>query len=258
MRLSGPRLDSFDSFYSGQYAAASEWRDISAHAKARNIADLWARAGRATPVLRVLDIGCGEGAIAAALAGRDFFTEFVGVDIDPSGVQAAGDRGIAGARFEVFDGSTVPYPDRSFDLAILSHVVEHAEHPRALLNEAGRVATFVFVEVPLELTVRMSRDFEWGPVGHVNFYNPLLIRQLIQSSGLRVLTEKVTCPDLRAFTYHRKGPRMVAAWLLKRGLLAAVPRLATKLLTYHGALLACAPPADGEESSRPDAARRRR
>ena len=41
---------------------------------------------------------------------------------------------------KLFDGARVPYPDNSFDLAYMSHVVEHLEHPRQLIYEAARVA----------------------------------------------------------------------------------------------------------------------
>ena len=53
---------------------------------------------------------------------------------------------------KVFDGYTIPYDDNAFDLVVLSHVVEHVEHPRKLLYEAKRVARYVFIEVPLEAT----------------------------------------------------------------------------------------------------------
>jgi hypothetical protein len=44
-------------------------------------------------------------------------------------------RNLAEAR--TYDGYRIPYGDKRFDLAVLSHVVEHLEHPRLLLYEAS-------------------------------------------------------------------------------------------------------------------------
>ena len=53
-------------------------------------------------------------------------------------------------RIEPYDGSEVPAEDGAYDLAILSHVLEHVPVPGPLLAEAARVAHEVIVEVPLE------------------------------------------------------------------------------------------------------------
>ncbi len=137
---------------------------------------------------------------------------------------------------QAVDGYHGGYDDDTFDLAIMSHVIEHLEFPRQLLYEAARVARYVFVEVPLEDTVRLPRDFAFDAVGHINVYSPKTIRRLVQSCGLRVLREMTTNPPKEASEY-REGCIGAAKYLVKGSLLRALPRVATGLLTYHQALI---------------------
>lgn len=91
---------------------------------------------------RVLDVGCGMGdrAVAVALAGASMA---VGVDPDPEklcwgrALERSCDTGRA--RFVLGSGSELPFPDRSFDLVLLLDVLEHLEEPLATLREIGRV-----------------------------------------------------------------------------------------------------------------------
>src|SRR5512139_3597117 len=88
----------------------------------------------------VIDVGCGEGSIISRLAELDFAKSYLGIDLSRPAIAKAQSRSIPNATFSPFDGSTISHADKSFDLAILSHVVEHLEHPRTLIREAHRVA----------------------------------------------------------------------------------------------------------------------
>lgn len=223
----------YDDYYE---SGTSRWRELGAVERADTIIQAW-RSADGPPRPSVLDIGCGEGAIGAELLKRQFFSRYTGLEISSSGIEAARGRGLT-LDYALFDGSRIPYEDADFDYAVMSHVVEHLEHPRTLLREAARAARFVFVEVPLEYHLRTPRDFRWTNVGHVNLYNPKLIRQLIQSSGLEVLKEWVSNNrlDLSKMRYgSRKG---AARWIAREGLLRTSPRLATSVFTFNGNLLA--------------------
>ena len=143
----------------------SEWRRLGAIGKVDNIVSLC----RGLPHSSVLEIGAGEGSILNRLSGLDFGEELYALEISPSGVKTIKNKKISRLlECKVFDGYHVPYGDDRFDIAIVSHVVEHVEHPRQLLYEASRVAKYVFVEVPLEDTIRLPRDFVFDKVGHIN------------------------------------------------------------------------------------------
>lgn len=235
--------DDYSRHYADHYGSAEQtrWRELSARDKATNVVTMWAALGESRPP-RVVDVGCGEGALIAELAGRGFGDGYVGVEISTSGVQAARKRAFARpTRIELYGGDRIPAEDREFDLAILSHVVEHVESPRSLVREAARVARHVFVEVPLELHARTPRDFRWTDLGHVNLYNPLLIRQLVQSIGASVVAEQVTCPCREAMVFGREGLRSELRYVVMVSLLRVWPRLACQLWTFHGSLIARSP-----------------
>ncbi|MFI5217377.1 MAG: class I SAM-dependent methyltransferase [Candidatus Limnocylindria bacterium] len=211
----------------------SEWRRLGALAKAENLVALCAP----VPHASLLEIGAGEGALLARLAELGFARALHAAEISESGVREIRARSIPGlVECRRFDGESLPWRDASFDLAVLSHVLEHAEPPRRLLAEAARVARAVFVEVPLEDTWRLPRDFRPDPVGHINFFHRKSLRRFVQTCGLEVLAEKVAVPSREAMVL-RSGWRGGLAHDLKRLALRAAPALATRLSTYHGALL---------------------
>lgn len=57
-------------------------------------------------------------------------------------------RAVIDRPFVVADAAALPFRDRSFDLAIASHLVEHVDDPAAVLTEMSRVAASGYVETP--------------------------------------------------------------------------------------------------------------
>lgn len=220
----------------------SDWRRLGAVDKAGNILALCGRLG----VRSVLEIGAGDGAILSRLSELGFGDDLHAVEISVSGVDVIRRRRIPRVvDCQQFDGATLPYPDGRFDLAILSHVIEHAENPRQLLYEAARVARYVFVEVPTEDNSRRPDDYLPDSVGHINFFSRRTIRWLVQSCGLSVLSQITTNPSREAYVY-RAGRRGWILYQTKQTLLRCVPNLARRHFCYHEALLATRPAAGSE------------
>jgi ubiquinone/menaquinone biosynthesis C-methylase UbiE len=93
---------------------------------------------------RIIDVGCGFGAMNIVLAHRFIDSEIVGVDLsDPllrlanQSVQAAdlGDR----VRFEKADVHQIPYPDDSFDVVINTNLLYLVDDAVQMLNEIERI-----------------------------------------------------------------------------------------------------------------------
>lgn len=219
--------------YEHYYDGTSEWRRVGAIGKAENILRLC----DGLNIQSVLEIGCGEGAVLARLEEEGFGEALEGLDISSSGIEALKARGLRRLRAaEVFDGMQIPRGEGAFDLAVLSHVIEHLEHPRQLLNEAARVARRILVEVPLEDTWRHPLDYKATPTGHINFYSRANLRRLVQTCGLKILRERVSNPAVQMYR-HLFGRWGGVAWAAKQGLLVLPTALATRLSCYHYAVL---------------------
>lgn len=220
----------YDGYYSG---AEAEWRRLGAIDKAANIVTLCERCPRRS----VLEIGAGDGSILKRLAELEFAEQLYALEISSSGLEAIAAKRIPTlVEAKLFDGYHVPYNDGVFDIAVLSHVIEHVEFPRQLLYEASRVAKFVFIEVPLEDMSRLPADYTFSRVGHINQYSPRTIRWLVQSSGLRVITQTVSNPSKATYLYSG-GRKSLLNFYVKQFLLDLFPGIATKHFAYHCSLL---------------------
>jgi ubiquinone/menaquinone biosynthesis C-methylase UbiE len=92
----------------------------------------------ALPGMRVLDLGTGVGAMAAALARRHPGIDLWGIDLQVSQLsQAQALHPVA--RYVQGDGARMPFPDASFDRVHASWVLEHIPDPGAALREVHRI-----------------------------------------------------------------------------------------------------------------------
>src|SRR3954468_2894029 len=140
-------------FYEAGYSLADpaeaermgRWRAIGARSKAAHVRTLLDRAGERPRT--IVEIGCGDGSLLVELATMAEAVD--GFELSANAAGYAKQRGVA-RRVEAFDGEHVPASDGGYDVAVLSHVLEHVPDPLPLLKEAVRVARAVIVEVPLE------------------------------------------------------------------------------------------------------------
>ncbi|HZD87524.1 MAG TPA: methyltransferase domain-containing protein [Gaiellaceae bacterium] len=88
---------------------------------------------------RAIDVGTGAGALALALA--PLVREVVGVDPVPELLALARERAAACAHVEFLeaDGTALPFPDGSFDLAGTQRTLHHVERPGQVVSELARV-----------------------------------------------------------------------------------------------------------------------
>lgn len=97
------------------------------------------------PAASVLDVGCGGGLVARAIARHSGFTGSVaGIDLSAHLVAAAtrlADEEGVGARvtFQRGDARQLPFADASFDAVVAHALIGHVPGPLVMLKEAARV-----------------------------------------------------------------------------------------------------------------------
>ena len=118
-------------------SAAGEWDRLRAELFGERV-ELVALLGLLDPGLVVGDLGCGTGAMTAALA--PFVRRVVAVDASQEMLGSARDRlaGAANVDLRAGEVEALPVADGELDAALLVLVLHHLAEPRAALAEAAR------------------------------------------------------------------------------------------------------------------------
>jgi len=108
--------------------------------------DLAAILRRIEPNSRALDIGCGDGALMAALRDEKG-VDARGIEIDGACVERCVAQGLSVVQGDA-DRDLTFYPDGAFDYAVLSQTLQTAARPDRMLDELLRVGRRAFVSFP--------------------------------------------------------------------------------------------------------------
>jgi SAM-dependent methyltransferase len=237
-------------FYDSAYARGGErhaqWRELGARGKADHVLALCSELSLATD--RVVEMGCGDGALLAELSRRGFGGALSGFEISEAALELARDRAVPRVeRLEVFDGLRLPVDDGAFDLGVLSHVLEHVPEPLPLLREAARACAALIVEVPLERNAsgaRAAKRSSSEAIGHVQALDRERVRELVAAAGLRVAADVLDPLPRQVHTFFASTPvdqaRGLAKAAVRRGLFRLSPAVAERAVTLHYAC-ACVP-----------------
>jgi SAM-dependent methyltransferase len=180
------------------------------------------------PGERLLDVGCGAGAVLGVLAAAHPGMKLAGIDREPAQVEAArrhlATLGRDDVDLRVGDAATLPWPDGSFDHAYLMWFVEHVPRIEPILREIRRAirpgGTISVNETEYEsfhvwpehddweyLEAAMFRHFQAHGQAHAGRrLGPLLVE-----AGFREVTSRLVgfhffarpgCDDLRRHTHY--------------------------------------------------------
>ncbi|GMM93593.1 methionine biosynthesis protein MetW [Qipengyuania sp. MTN3-11] len=94
---------------------------------------------------RVLDIGCGDGALMAALRAQG--CDVRGIEIDAICVARCVGQGLSVVQGDA-DRDLADYPDAGFDYAVLSQTLQTTARPDRMLEQLLRVGRRAFVSFP--------------------------------------------------------------------------------------------------------------
>jgi SAM-dependent methyltransferase len=143
---------------------------LGSFVKYRQAADLMAAPGTRD----VLDVGCSVGSIEMLFhmehpeCARG--TRIEGVDISAKSIERAGALNLPNCTFQAYDGTTLPFADGSFDLAIAIEVIEHVPDKAGLIAQIFRILRpggRVFLTTPnpqcwaLRAEERLERTARW-------------------------------------------------------------------------------------------------
>lgn len=169
--------------------------------------DLAVIAGHVARGSRVLDVGCGDGQLMAALR-DERGVDARGLEIDAANVAGAVARGLSVIQGDA-DVDLAGYPGQSFDYVILSQTLQTARAPDRVLDELLRIGRHAFVSFPNFAHWRVRLSLLFGgrmPVTR------LLPERWYDTPNIH----HVTIDDFRAHVAER-AVKVEQAWYLSRG-----------------------------------------
>jgi methionine biosynthesis protein MetW len=171
------------------------------------------------PGSRVLDLGCGDGALMAHLQATRACTGY-GVEIDDAKVLACIKRGVNVLQLNLEDGLTM-FEDDAFDVVLQIDTLQHLRNTETMLRETARVGRIGvvafpnFAHWPNRLAVLQGRmpvtrrlPYQWYDTPNIRVGTHADFEVLARSCGLTVLDslglhngqEVRTLPNLLAST----------------------------------------------------------
>ena len=92
-------------------------------------------------VLKVLDVGCGDGAIEMYMNKYFSSWQIDAIDISEQSIKEATDKNILNCDFQKYDGKQIPFADKSFDVTFMAGVLHHVNFDlhNDLVKEISRV-----------------------------------------------------------------------------------------------------------------------
>ncbi len=147
---------------------------------------------------RLLDLGCGSGAVASVCSNAGW--RVTGVDLSISGIELAKSAypSVEFMRADVCDADLPLLVGSNFDAIVSCEVLEHLYNPRAFVKNAYSLLApggALILSVPyhgylknlaLALTARFDTHFTalWDG-GHIKFWSWPTIRKLLQEAGFQ-------------------------------------------------------------------------
>jgi len=173
--------------------------DFHCHAKglSEDILKRWIPAGGS-----LIDIGCNTGVWCRKAA--QYAGTVVGIDFREDHIKQAREQTVEKNVEFVVGDATKDLPGRRFDVALLTHVLEHIDDPDSFLRSLQKIASRVIIEVP---------DFENDPLNWVRWKNDL--RFYSDADHVREYTEDILLEQLerngwRVLEHRKHGGALLA------------------------------------------------
>ena len=156
------------------------------------------------PGARVLDLGCGDGALLDHLQRERGCTGY-GIEIDDANVLACVQRGVNVIQLNLDEGLAI-FEDASFDVVLQIDTLQHLRNAETMLRETARVGRSGIVAFPNFAHWRVRLSLLWG--------GRMPVTRLLPVAWYETPNiHHVTIDDFRALVDER-GIRVEGAWFL--------------------------------------------
>ncbi|MBI5411326.1 MAG: class I SAM-dependent methyltransferase [Nitrospirae bacterium] len=142
---------------------------------------------------RLLDVGCGSGAYLVPFRKRGW--QVVGIEPQPRWAEQARDRLGLHVMTGFYDRAT--FHEQSFDLILLSHVIEHLPDPRPLLATVrGHLAPggLVFIGTPNVAMPKLEPCIGSFNTAHVRLFSLNTLSRLLSECGFAITASETLWP----------------------------------------------------------------
>lgn len=160
-----------------------------------------------TPGARVLDLGCGDGALLTKLA-ADKQADGLGIEIDPGHIRQCLASGLNVVEQDLNNGLS-NFGDHSFDIVIMAHALQTLRQPHLVIDEMLRVGKECIVTFPnfghwscrLYLTkngrmpVSRFMPYSWYDTPNIHFCTVRDFEALCHDNNIRIIDKAVVGHD---------------------------------------------------------------
>lgn len=154
---------------------------------------------------KLLDVGCGDGSYIQYMQVLGW--DVKGVDFDPAAVSNARANGLT---VQLGDLAQQQYPNNTFDVITINHVIEHVPDPLGLLQESQRI-----LKPGGKLMIATPNASSWGhrlyganwrglePPRHLHIFTTTSLAVLIEQAGLKVIDLSTQAGSFKLFLASR-------------------------------------------------------
>jgi ubiquinone/menaquinone biosynthesis C-methylase UbiE len=164
---------------------------------------------------RLLEVGCGAGALLAAAS--QYCPEVVGLEVNRGALRMAERAG----EVVCADAEHLPFADGAFDAMVAQHLIEHFAAPEPLLREWRRVLLPGGRLVLLTPNARYPDPALFFDPDHRLIFSRGHLRQVLREAGFRVARDYTLFPFLGSRRLGRVARRLLwlrrLPWFSERG-----------------------------------------